>query len=82
MARINSAEYGSVAKKQITLLPTIIRLNFSQRRFACSTKGVYIFQAVAFLNATLYLAFTLDYRDFNDGVRMFFSSMVFYPFVA
>ena len=43
---------GSVAKKQITLLPTIIRLNFSQRRFACSTKGVYIFQAVAFLNAT------------------------------
>ncbi|WP_221897634.1 hypothetical protein [Bathymodiolus japonicus methanotrophic gill symbiont] len=28
------------------------------------------------------IGITGDYRYFNDVVRMFFSSMVFYPFVA
>ncbi|WP_221900511.1 hypothetical protein [Bathymodiolus platifrons methanotrophic gill symbiont] len=34
---------GSVAKNKITLLPTIIRFNFSQRNFTCSTKNGAIF---------------------------------------
>ncbi|GFO77288.1 hypothetical protein BPLS_P5644 [Bathymodiolus platifrons methanotrophic gill symbiont] len=53
---------GSVAKNKITLLPTIIRFDFSKRRFACSTKNGAIFQVIIFLNATWYLAFKLYYH--------------------
>ncbi|WP_140414194.1 hypothetical protein [Bathymodiolus platifrons methanotrophic gill symbiont] len=39
----NKQFFGSVAKNKITLLPTIIRFNFSQRNFTCSTKNGAIF---------------------------------------
>ncbi|WP_263458937.1 transposase [Bathymodiolus platifrons methanotrophic gill symbiont] len=68
---------GSVAKNKITLLSTIIRFNFSQRRFACSTKNGAIFQVIILLNTTFYLALTLYYRNFNDGLRRFFPAWCF-----
>lgn len=35
----NTKNDGSVAKNKITLLPTIMRFDFSQRRFSCLTKN-------------------------------------------
>ena len=64
-------------KNKITLLSTIIRFNFSQRRFACSTKNGAIFQVIILLNTTFYLALTLYYRNFNDGLRRFFPAWCF-----